>query len=165
MMKFCDANFSVINTVKGRIEQELRNCACLEESSQKFINIFYEEFGESIVLLRLFATVPFENLPSENQAFVSTLTDSKGGAHLLKSHTPVLSLLGTRGKEADWNVRRHSKGHLGIPLLSKEYMDAIPMMSRLLKELGVEVDWIDKEDTKIVIRVKGSMARRLLCPP
>ena len=77
---------------------------------------------------------------------------------MLNDRTVILSLLGTRGRESEWNDRRTSQGHAGIPLASAEFIDSIPMVSRLLKELGAGIDWIDKEDTKIVVRTKGNMA-------
>jgi hypothetical protein len=61
-----------------------------------------------------------------------------------------LSLVGTHGRSPDWNDRRNSKGHVGIPLISSAFVDGIPMISRLLKELGVSLDWVDTQDPEIV---------------
>ena len=52
--------------------------------------------------------------------------------------------------EADWNDRRKSKGHVGIPLISSAFVDAIPMISRLLKELGIPLDWVDTQDAEVI---------------
>ena len=68
----------------------------------------------------------------------------------LKPTTPVLSLIGTHGQGENWNDRRNSKGHVGIPLISSAFVDAIPMISRLLKELGVPMQWIDSHDSEII---------------
>lgn len=157
-MKFSDVNFLAVNALRNKTEQVLQNCSSLEDASQKFIEIFYEEFSESVILARLFATVPFKKLPAANQDFVSNLAESKGISHLLSDKTLVLSLLGTRGRKDNWNDRRKSNEHVGIPIVSLDFIDSIPMMSRLLKELGVEVNWIDREDTKIVIKLRGSKA-------
>lgn len=158
MSKISNADFYVVNALKSNIEKKLKNCGCLEEASQKFIDIIYEEFEESVVLSRVFVTVPFENLPSPNQAFVTKLAHATRVSHLIDDRTLVLSLLGTRGKVADWNDRRKSKGHIGIPLVSADFIDTIPMMSRLFKDMGADLSWIDSKDTKIVIKTMGSMA-------
>ena len=158
MTKFNKADFLVVNALKDKVDQALKKQSSLEEASQKFIDALYGEFAETIVLARLFATVPFKGLPASNQERVLALASSKGVAELIGERTPVLSLLGTCGREPEWNDRRNSRGHVGIPLVSKSFLDSIPMMSRLLKELGVEIDWIEREDTKIVVRTKGRMA-------
>lgn len=55
----------------------------------------------------------------------------------------MLRLLGTHGAEAAWCDRRTSVGHRGIPLVSAAFVHAIPMVARLLKELGVDLAWLD----------------------
>lgn len=62
----------------------------------------------------------------------------------------MLSLPGTHGQEADWNDRHKSTGHVGIPVISSASVGTIPMISRLLKELGVPLDWIDSHDSEII---------------
>ena len=83
---------------------------------------------------------------------------SAGAGSQLKADTPVLSLVGTHGQEDDWNDRRKSKGHVGIPLISSAFVGAIPMISRLLKELGVPLDWIDSHDSEIIKKAVGKSA-------
>ena len=124
--------------MENKIKQNTSNCISLEEAAQKFTDTFYEEFGDSIILTRLFATVPFSELPAPNQSFVLALADSQGITSLVNDRLQVLSLLGTRGVASAWNARQDSKGHIGIPLASADFIDRIPMMSRLLKELGLE---------------------------
>jgi hypothetical protein len=65
---------------------------------------------------------------------------------------------GTCGERTAWRDRHNSRGHIGIPLASVDFIDRIPMMSRLLKELGLDLDWIDSRDTEIVAKTMGSMA-------
>ena len=70
----------------------------------------------------------------------------------------MLSLLGTRGDQADWNSRHDSKGHIGIPLASADFIDLIPMMSRLMRALGVPLDWISSTDRTIIAKAIGRIA-------
>ena len=97
-------------------------------------------------------------LPRTNQEFVRKLAESAGAGGQLKGDTLVLSLLGTHGQEADWQDRRKSKGHMGIPLISSAFVDAIPMISRLLKELGVPLEWVDSRDSEILQKTVGRAA-------
>ena len=158
MSKISSATYSTVSAIQSKVQETIKGCTCLEEAAQQFTDVLYEEFEESIVLVRLFATVPFGKLPSANQAFVSRLAASARITPLIGDQTLVLSLLGTRGLKAAWNDRRRSRGHAGIPLASADFIEAVPMMSRLLKSLGVGLDWIDSRDTNIVTKTIGKMA-------
>jgi hypothetical protein len=110
-------------------------------------------------LVRLFVTVPFGKLPAVNRSFVTQLANTQGLTGLIKEGTLVLSLLATRGRKPAWNDRRQSQGHIGIPLVSAAFIDRIPMMSRLLNEVGLSLDWIDSQEkviaTKTFIGLSG----------
>lgn len=110
------------------------------------------------MLARLFVTVPLGDLPPTNKQFVQNLAKSAGADTGLKDTTPVLSLLGTSEQETDWNSPSKSKGHLGIPLISSAFVSAIPVISRLLKKLGVPIDWIDSDDSEFIKKSVGTSA-------
>jgi hypothetical protein len=57
-----------------------------------------------------------------------------------------------------------SQGHVGIPLASADFIESIPMMSRLLKELGVPLDWIEQSDTEIVAKTIGRISGLFYVP-
>jgi hypothetical protein len=82
----------------------------------------------------------------------------KGRPGLLHDETIVLSLMGTRGALPDWNSRHESRGHAGIPLVSAEFVEDIPMIARLLKELGVSVEGLAPGRSGIVTRTLGSLS-------
>jgi hypothetical protein len=144
--------------LQGRIESEVGACLSLEAAAQSYMSILYETFGASIVLARLFATIALRELPEPNRAFVGDLAGNAGIADRIHDDTLILSLLGTRGERPDWDDRRQSKGHVGIPLASSTFVDQIPMVSRLLKQLGAGLDWIDSGDSQIVSRTFGNLS-------
>ena len=74
----------------------------------------------------------------------------------MKGTTPVLSLIGSHGQKEEWCDRRKSTGHIGIPLISSAFIGAIPMISRLLKELGVPLDWVDTHEAEVIVETIGS---------
>lgn len=130
----------------------------LAGAAQRYVSILYDELKESIILARMFVAIPFKALPASNKEFVMALVHSSGASEQIKEETLVLSLLGSRGAKPEWNDRRNSKGHVGIPLASSDFIDKIPMMSRLLKELGAGIDWIDETDTKLVVNTFKSIS-------
>ncbi|MEN8183682.1 MAG: hypothetical protein ABFS46_14230, partial [Myxococcota bacterium] len=102
--------------------------------------------------------VRFDSLPAANREFVRRLADSSGAEAGLKETTPVLSLLGSHGDQEQWCDPRKSQGHLGIPLISSAFVGAIPMISRLLRELGVPLDWIDTHDPSAIQKTLAGSA-------
>jgi len=142
----------------NRISERIAGCASLDEAAQRYVSVLYEELCKSIVLVRLFVAVPFGKLPESDRDFVMNLAHSAEITELINDKTPILSLLGTRGKRPEWDDRKKSQGHLGIPLASSSFIDEIPMVSRLLKELGAGIDWIDDDDTELVTRTFESMS-------
>ena len=164
MAKISEAQTTTLQAFQNNTQQVINNLDSFEEAAQQYTTMLYKEFKESIVLARLFATVPYEQLSFENKLFVDNLVRDREICHVLHDHTPVLSLLGTSGAEPVWNDRRNSHGHVGIPLISAAFIDSIPMMSRLLKQLGLGLDWIDQGDTNIVKHTMGRISGVFFVP-
>jgi hypothetical protein len=162
--RISEAKNATYQDFQERMRQGIERLGSFEEAAQQFTSALYEQFNESVVLVRLFATIPHGELPPQNKSFVEKLAESKGVGALLHDETPVLSLLGTTGEQSVWNDRRNSQGHVGIPLVSAAFIDAIPMMSRLLKQLGLGLDWIDRADTEVVKHTVGSMSGIFFVP-
>jgi hypothetical protein len=119
----------------------MREAACrgkeVEGAAQAAMDVLYDECREAVALTRIFVSRPLDQLPEETRRFVQRLVDTKGLSGL-EPTTPVLTLLGTRGQQPDWNDRRCSKGHAGIPLLPGLIRE-LPMIGGLLKSLGIEL--------------------------
>ncbi len=154
------SNYSAIKNrnLRDKIQEELRECTHLQEAAQKCARLFYEEFQESVVLTRLFVTLPFKDLPARDKTFVSDLASLREITNLLTDKTPVLSLLGTCGLRAEWNERYKSQGHLGIPLVSASFVESIPMVSRLMSDMGIGLDWFNEWEPNLVIKSLGRSA-------
>ncbi len=152
-MKIEHTKVVTITDLWSGVESKVGQASHLEAAAQELATAIHTQFKESVVLARVFFTVDFDDLPASNQEFVRGLVKSAGAD--LDGTTPVLSLVGTHGEEADWNDRRKSKGHVGIPLISAAFVDAIPMISRLLKELGVPLDWVDTHESDLIQKSIG----------
>ncbi len=161
-MKF--ANISPITWIElwKKVQPYAEKSENVEQVAQKFIDVIYDEFEESLALARLFLSVPYDDLPTFNQNFVKNLAGQLNIESELTSTTPVLSLLGTRGNEPEWNDRRQSQGHLGIPLISPEFVDTIPMVSRLLNQLGLGLDWISMPNEKFRMQTQSTITGTFL---
>ncbi len=124
----------------------LRSMRSFEQAAQWFVGRLAEQFP-SIVLARVFATIPRDRLPREESA---AAVAAAGGVSLFPS-TEVLTLFGSVGARPEWNQRRNSESHLAIPLVSREHVDGIPMVSRLLSDLRYRLD-DDPEPSPFVTR-------------
>lgn len=139
--------------LQRRAQRRIHGADSLEQAAQRYVETIYAELSDSLVLLRLFATVPFAALPEPRRVFVEAIAEAMGTQ--LADETSVLTLLGTVGVEPAWCDAERSQGHLAIPLASKAFVDAVPMLSRMLQELGVGLDWFDNTERAIVGKTFG----------
>jgi hypothetical protein len=145
-MALSDVTTTSLRSLQDASRDRLQAATTLDAAAQLAASMLYETFLESLVLTRIYVTVPFGRLPQTNRSFVQQLANANAAERALLDTTPVLSLMGTRGTEPAWNDRRQSKGHVGIPLITTSFVDAIPMIARLLQEMGVGIHWIDAQD-------------------
>lgn len=138
------------------LSPRIESCTRLQQAAQRLLDNVYGEFEEALVLARVFLTIPYEKLPKRNKEFARRLAESKGASPDFRVDTPVLSLIGTRGLEAGWNDIALSEEHVGIPLVSPEFVDAIPMVARLLKDLGVGAQLFHEPGDVASVETRGA---------
>jgi hypothetical protein len=149
---------SSIADIWTRLESRVRARRFFESAAQDLAELLHQEFRESVVLARVFLTVPFDVLPPVNRRYVCALAESAGVAEELRTVTPVLSLVGTYGVKSTWCDWRKSRNHLGIPLISSDFVEAIPMVSRLLKEMGIPLEWANTHEAATIEKTIGRTA-------
>ena len=74
--------------LNNKLTGQLAGCTALEDAAQVYMSILHEAFSESIILARLFASVPFEELPEPNKEFVRNLAQSQASANLSEHVLP-----------------------------------------------------------------------------
>ncbi|MBN2534298.1 MAG: hypothetical protein JXB88_15525 [Spirochaetales bacterium] len=159
-MLISESRYNMVQ-LTNQFNKALENDNSLEEKARVFVETFYNMFSESIVLLRLFITVPFAELPGRIQNKVSDLAQS--ASLKIDSDSQILTLFGTKGEVPDWNDRTKSNGHQGIPLATADFVSSIPMMSALLEQLGFNLGWI-RGEPDIVAEHIGKMAGTFYVP-
>jgi hypothetical protein len=128
----------------------------VEEVAQRVVRLLYDELIDSAtgaracVLARFYFTTQYSNLDEDLRAFGSRLI--KGSE--LRPETRCLTLLATAGEKPEWNSRKKSEGHKTIPLPSAQAVEAIPMISQLIKQLGIDVGTILKPDPALVLELE-----------
>jgi hypothetical protein len=128
----------------------------VEEVAQRVVRLLYDELIDSAtgaracVLARFYFTTQYSNLDEDLRAFGSRLM--KGSE--LRPETRCLTLLATAGEKPDWNSRKKSEGHKTIPLPSEQAFQAIPMVSQLIMQLGIDVATVLKPDPSLVLEME-----------
>ena len=136
----------------------LKGFATAQELAQAFVDTSYEHFSTSLILLRLFSTAPYSVLSSQDRQLVDRKANDSETAHLLNDRVPVLTLLGTRGRNDDWNERDKSQGFRCIPLISSKYVRSLSMLSMQFKNMNFDFSRFDNRD--ISVFDEGSADRR-----
>ncbi len=131
----------------------------MEEVSNKIINYLYQNLvsqntGEkSCVLIRLFKTHPYAELPGQLQEYASKILNH----NLPSSNLKCLTLLTTAGELPEWNSRHQSLGHQAIPLANEEAITRIPMISQLIQQLGISPGIILHRDANLLTNLEQQM--------
>jgi hypothetical protein len=139
------ANFTLRDiTELGSVLRKVGNGAMsMEDVANRVVRYLYQNLVDSdtgapsCALVRFFKTHPYADLESELRDF------ARGMLHDQSAATPTmkcLTLLATAGEKSEWNSRNASAAHKAIPLASPEILSMAPMISSLLRQLGVEVE-------------------------
>ena len=128
----------------------------LEAAAQRICRFFYEELrspdGErACALVRCYKTHAYGSLAPDLQQFAQTVL---GEPHP-RASMKCLTLMATVGQSAAWNSRFLSQGHRAIPLPSPEIVEKAPMISQLIKELGLELSAVLQPSPEVVKELAG----------
>ncbi|MDY6902641.1 MAG: histidine kinase dimerization/phospho-acceptor domain-containing protein, partial [Cyanobacteriota bacterium] len=131
----------------------------MEDASNLIIKYFYENLidkntGENnCILVRLFKTHPYGKLTPELQEYVRDIL----GHNQVVNDLKCLTLFATAGELPEWNSRYKSTGHKAIPLASEDTIHRIPMISQLIKQLGLHPGIIVQPESDLLIDSEQKM--------
>jgi hypothetical protein len=147
-----------IGNLRGRLKAATSQSPTLRDAGRACLDELYREFGESLALVRLFATVRFAYLPDRERHFARQLASGRRVVEELSDDTLVATLMASRGVEREWNDPHQSVSHLAIPILSASFIQTIPLVSRILADSGIGVPWLKKQSSLITVKTVGGMA-------
>lgn len=125
----------------------------MEEVANKIVRHLYENLkdkqtgGRACALVRFYKTHLYSELEPQLQEFARGVL----GAVPVSPEMRCLTLLATVGEKPDWNARANSAGHKAIPLPSEDFVAKIPMIARLVNQLGLEVSAVLRPDPAILV--------------
>ena len=123
-----------------------------ENSASRIATFFRETLVDSdgspaCPLVRVYKTHRFQDLGDDLQAFATGIEPAAASMRDLR----CLVLMATAGDRPEWNSRFDSQGHRAIPLSSEQAVEKAPMVSQLIRQLGIEVATVLKPDPGILI--------------
>ena len=138
----------------ARCGAELREAGAdaesLEAAAGAIVRHLYENLrdakGRACVLVRLYKTLPYRELPSELRDFGHDLMPTES----LAPGTKCLTLLGTAGDLPEWNNRHASRRHRSIPLLSKLAIEQVPMIAQMVRQFGLDTSSLMEANPEII---------------
>jgi hypothetical protein len=125
----------------------------MEEVANSIVRYLYDHLldkqtGEkACALVRLFKTHACEGLEADLQEFARGVLSG----HSISSDIKCLTLLATAGEKSAWNSRKTSVGYKAIPLPSEQVVEQFPMVSQLVKQLGLEVNTVLDPDPSLLV--------------
>ena len=153
-MTFDLGEFTVPNML--RCSREVRKvatyCGNMEEAANSVVRYFYDAFvnpadgSRSCVMVRFYKTHAYGQLEPELQQLVRTQLGEAQPRRTMK----CLTMLATIGDEPAWCDRRQSRNHQAVPLPSAEIVEQAPMISQLVKQMGLEISDVVQPSTSVV---------------
>ncbi len=138
LTKFTLRDMTGLGTV---LRQLGAGAATLEEVADRVVRHLFQHLVDpatgkpACALARFFKTHPYGALDPSLREFARGMLHGRAPA----PRTRCLTLLASAGERPAWNSRLASVAHKAIPLASEELVAKAPMISSLLRQLGVEV--------------------------
>jgi hypothetical protein len=113
----------------------------LEDAADQTAHYLYNALWDpkadqpATALVRFYRTINFADLDRSLQGYAASVMRPEKPRPSMKCFT----LMGTAGALPEWNSRQTSVAHRAIPLSSRAAIENLPMVSRLIRDLGVSV--------------------------
>jgi two-component system NtrC family sensor kinase len=126
--------------------------ATTEQAAQRTVDFFYSEFVDdegkpACALVRFFKTHLFANLDDELRKFAVAIAPESSSIPDLR----CLTLMATAGDLPEWNSRHQSRGHRAIPLTSVDVVEQAPMISQMIRQMGIEISSVVRPDPALLL--------------
>ncbi|NES07761.1 MAG: sensor histidine kinase, partial [Okeania sp. SIO2F4] len=161
MYDLTEFNFRDLSECGLMLRQLGKNAQSMEAVSNVIIKYLYENLvnlqtqEKSCVLIRLFKTHSYGKLTPELQKYVQNILKKTE----IKDDLKCLTLLATTGEKPEWNYRDKSVGHQAIPLVNEEAIAKAPMISQLIKQLGLEPGIFIQPDPSLFVDVEKQICQ------
>ena len=148
MFKLRQISESDLESCGQSLRRSSESVASMEGCADKVVSDLYGSLvhdryhAKACALVRFYKTHAYAGLDDESRNFAKKLL----GGTPDKDDMRCLMLLSTIGENPAWNDRRNSVGHRAIPLPNEAFMERIPMIWRMVSQLGINTRQILRPD-------------------
>lgn len=158
-MPFDLREFTLSDTIRcgAELRTIIRDSSSIEQAAQSACDYLYGVLEDpridetSAALVRCYKTHSYGDLPADLQGFARNVLKRKPSSSRMK----CLTLMGSAGSRPEWNDRNRSIGHRAIPLESVEMVEQVPMVSQLIRQLGLDVASLIAPTPDILRQMEG----------
>jgi len=130
----------------------------VEASASRVAKLFRESLVDrngspACPLVRVYKTHRFNELDRDLQQFARGLDPSVDSIPELR----CLVLLATDGHRPEWKSRHLSAGHRAIPLTSARAVAQAPMVSQLIRQMGIEISNVIKPEPGLLVETRDQV--------
>lgn len=148
------SNFTLVDMLKCglAIRKTAASAVSMDDAAAAIVGLLYDECrsgstpGERCALVRFYKTRPFGELEPGLREFA----EQQLGGIQPRDSMKCLTLVATRGLEPAWSDPRRSVGHRAIPLPSERIVSEAPMISQLIREMGLEISQVVAPDPIVI---------------
>jgi hypothetical protein len=139
MTMFDLAQFSLreMTELARMLRAEGERPACLEHAASRIVRLLYENLGHARTGERGCVSSAYGELAEEFREYLDGAGYACGS---IPSETQCLVLVATVGTQPAWNRVFDSREHRVIPLYDADALRRVPMVARLLGDLGVALE-------------------------
>ncbi len=140
MIQLSQLSLADIVLAASLIRQLGDGAAQLGEVADRIVRYFYDDLRAhgaeepDLVLARLYKTFRYEELDEVRR---HAAREAMGGE--VREQTPCLTLLASAGVEPTWGSPADSRRHKAIPIASEQTLARLPMVAKLMADLGIDV--------------------------
>jgi hypothetical protein len=131
--------------------------ATIAAAGERVVQFLYRELVDAdgkpaAALVRLFKTHPYDKLDELRKNFVRRMVPDADQMQSLR----CLVLVATAGDLDEWNSPLNSRGHMAIALTSEKMVEEAPMISQLIKQMGVKVSTVLRPDPALLLDMRDT---------
>jgi len=153
------SNFGLTEMLRcsRELHRAASNAPTMETSARRICRSLYDQLvtpngSPACALVRCYKTHPFGDLPDDLRRYARR---ASGEIEKPPASMKCLTLLASAGSEPQWNSRTSSKSHQAIPLPSPRIVERAPMISRLIKDFGLELSDVTNPSAEVLRNFAG----------
>lgn len=155
MHDLCGFSLDDVAECAARVRRLGQGASSMEEAAGRIVTYLYDDLADhrsgqrACALVRFYKTHPYGMLDAGRRHFASP----RSTGEVTSPDARYLALLATTGDEPAWQSVAGSRNHQAIPLESAENAARVPMVLRLIDQLGIDFTASPQASSSVTVAV------------